>query len=268
MKTMASILLSLAAAMAMRAAAETCSDAVLKDEILRFLRPIECVEMVRGRPCRPRVLTERISFDGDTNRLARLLAEIAQTNNAQIAQSSMALLSEYGTAAQLPFLYSCATNPAVGHGAIKAVMRIEGVTSNSIEMARNYLFQTNRFPFANVSDRSDVCRDLIAKVYSDVDLVGFRSNVLDVVQVVEKDIDLLPSVLDAAVISVDPDFQYSKRRLAILRTAMQRQGIEYQDIVSSNHEVWKRVYVHSFQTNYLQNAINELVAYPEANLPD
>ena len=201
MKTITPIILILATAVAIRVCGGTCSDEALRGEILRFMRPIECCEMVRGQTHRPRVLTDRISFDGDTNRLARLLAELAQTNNVQIAQRSMTLLAKYGTIEQLPILYSCATNPAVGDKAVKAVLSIEGVTSNSIEVARAYLFQTNRFPYANISDRSNVCRDLIARVSSDPDLIGFRSNVLDMVQFVAKDFDLLPSVLDTAVIT-------------------------------------------------------------------
>ena len=221
MKTMMSILLSLVATMSLQAIGETVSDETLKDEIRRFLRPVECVEMIRGQPRRPPVLTEKISFDGD-----------------------------------------------IGELAVRAILNIDGVTTNSIGVTRDYLFQTNRFPYANISDRSNVCCDLIARVYSDTGLTGFRSNVVDMVQIVERDFDVLPSVLDAAVISVKPDFQYSRRRLLVLRAALQRQSLEYQDIVSSNIDVGKRTYVYSFQTNYLQNAINELVAYPEADLPD
>ena len=268
MKTMMSILLSLVATMSLQAIGETVSNETLKDEIRRFLRPVECVEMIRGQPRRPPVLTEKISFDGDTNRLARILVEVAQTNNAWYSEMAMRELVKYGTVEQLPFLYSCATNPAIGELAVRAILNIDGVTTNSIGVTRDYLFQTNRFPYANISDRSNVCCDLIARVYSDTGLTGFRSNVVDMVQIVERDFDVLPSVLDAAVISVKPDFQYSRRRLLVLRAALQRQSLEYQDIVSSNIDVGKRTYVYSFQTNYLQNAINELVAYPEANLPD
>ena len=92
MKTITQIIFLLAIAVAMHADGETISDEVLKDEILLFMRPIECVEMVRGQPHRPRVLTEKISFDGDTNRLARLLAELAQTDiNEALSQLELLL---------------------------------------------------------------------------------------------------------------------------------------------------------------------------------
>ncbi|MBQ9367576.1 MAG: hypothetical protein IJT83_07335 [Victivallales bacterium] len=44
---------------------------------------------------------------------------------------------------------------------------------------------------------------------------------------------------------------------------------EYFNSLSDTSESYqRRVLVFSYQTNYLANAINELVAYPEANLPD
>lgn len=268
MKTITQIIFLLAIAVAMHADGETISDEVLKDEILLFMRPIECVEMVRGQPHRPRVLTEKISFDGDTNRLARLLAELAQTNNAQIAQRSIALLGEYGTPVQLPFLYSCATNPAVGHNAIKTVMRIEGVNSNSLEVARSYLFATNRFSFDEVACRSDTCTDLLKNVFEDSGLAEFRPMMLGIATNFMDTVELMPNVLDNELCRVYDGFRFSKRRLAGLRSARQRDMAELLDATTNSYEVWRRTYCYTAQTNYLQNAINELVAYPEANLPD
>ena len=56
-------------------------------------------------------------------------------------------------------------------------------------------------------------------------------------------------MIDTALIDADNTYRHSKRRLADLRAAYPRCFNEY-------------------QTNYVTNAINELVAYPEANLPD
>ena len=47
----------------------------------------------------------------------------------------------------------------------------------------------------------------------------------------------------------DMDSKYSKRRLQVMRLSMER-------------------CLNSFHTNYITNAINELVAYPESELPD
>jgi hypothetical protein len=48
----------------------------------------------------------------------------------------------------------------------------------------------------------------------------------------------------------DDSYRYSKRRLRVLLNA----------------DLQRRPY--PFQVNYVTNAINELVAYPEADLPD
>ena len=55
--------------------------------------------------------------------------------------------------------------------------------------------------------------------------------------------------LDDSIQSVDPTYHASKRRLDVLRAAQNRCG-------------------NSFQLDYVTNAINELVAYPESDLPD
>ena len=55
--------------------------------------------------------------------------------------------------------------------------------------------------------------------------------------------------LDDAIMRHDASYRYSRRRLAVLRSVYSR-GI------------------NQYSYSYVTNAINELVAYPEANLPD
>ena len=64
-----------------------------------------------------------------------------------------------------------------------------------------------------------------------------------------RDINTMHISLDVAIQSVDSTYRYSKRRLAIMRAAEAR-------------------CVNTGLYAYVTNAINELVAYPEANLPD
>ena len=249
MKTMMSTLLSLAAATSMQAIGATVSDETLKDEILRFMRPVECVEKIRGQPSRPRVLTERISFDGDTNRLARVLADVAQTNNAWYSEMAMRELEKYGSAEQLPFLYSCATNPAIGDLAVKAVLRIEGVTSNSISSAQRYFALTN-VPDSVDRSRTSICADLITLSGLDGVDVNWRSNAIEVAERFIAAPDCNAYWLDRLLSERDASYRHSKRRLANLRNSV------------AYAAQWD--FIH----NYVTNAINELVAYPEADLPD
>ena len=46
----------------------------------------------------------------------------------------------------LPFLYSCATNPVCGDCAIKSIIAIEGVTSNSMAVVAAFNSSTNTAP--------------------------------------------------------------------------------------------------------------------------
>ena len=246
---MMSILLSLVATMSLQAIGETVSDETLKDEIRRFLRPVECVEMIRGQPRRPPVLTEKISFDGDTNRLARILVEVAQTNNAWYSGMAMRELVKYGSAEQLPFLYSCATNPAIGDLAVKAVLRIEGVTSNSIAIAQSYLLSSNEFSRAKQHDRSLVCEELLKSAFELPELSEYRPLCLSVAREFARNVNTMHISMDDAIVANDPSYRYSKRRLAVMRSAQYR-------------------CVNPGLYTYVTNAINELVAYPEADLPD
>ena len=154
-----------AVAAAFARADEPLSDAALKENIVRFVT-------LPGRMCghalvdfreefRNRKLTNRSWFDGDTNRLARLIAELAQTNDVELSSQMIETLGEYGTVEQLPFLYSCATNPAVGDLAVRSVFNIEGITSNSLEVARQFLSQTNGYTLLNADARSSVCMDML-----------------------------------------------------------------------------------------------------------
>ena len=249
MKTMMSILLSLVATMSLQAIGETVSDETLKDEIRRFLRPVECVEMIRGQPRRPPVLTEKISFDGDTNRLARILVEVAQTNNAWYSEMAMRELVKYGTAEQLPFLYSCVTNPAIGDLAVKTVLRIEGITSNSVSSAQRYFALTN-VPDSVDRSRTSICADLITLSGLDGVDASWRSNAMEVAAHFIAAPDCNAYWLDRLLLERDASYQHSKRRLANLRNSV------------AYATQWDFIY------NYVTNAINELVAYPEANLPD
>ncbi len=220
------------------------------------------------REFRERKLTNRSWFDGDTNRLARLIAELAMTNDMRVSSMMVDALGEYGTIAQLPFLYSCATNPIIGDRAVKTILSIEGVSSNSISVVHDYLFQTNWFPFPKAEDRSRVCEDLVSLVYATSSLSTYRPDVYSMALDFESNVNLVPNVLDAKLLSVVEGYRYSRCRLAALRSAKARIDAELEGVESSGYEVWRRTYCYNFQTNYLDKAISELVAYPEANLHD
>ena len=263
---------AVAVAAAFARADEPLSDAALKENIVRFVT-------LPGRMCghalvdfreefRNRKLTNRAWFDGDTNRLARLIAELAQTNDVELSSQMVETLGEYGTVEQLPFLYSCATNPAVGDLAVRSVFNIEGITSNSLEVARQFLSQTNGYTLLNADARSSVCMDMLKRVFSDGSLTGLRTQTLAIATDFAEHVNTLPKGLDTVLVAVNSDFRFSKRRLAILRAAKMKLDAEFLALGTTDEELDERVHIYNFQTNYLFSAINELVAYPESELPD
>ena len=179
---------------------------------------------------------------GDTNRFARLICEVAQTNDAWIAEDMIRCLGVYGTPAQLPFLYSMATNEQHGATAVKSILRLEGVTSNSVSISARYLFSTNYGQRA----RYEVCDCLISQLAKSR---GDRPVAEGVALRFMSDCNIYHDWLDAAMMRANPAYSQSKRRLRVLRAISLRET-DANDLL------------------YVTNAINELVAYPEVDLPE
>ena len=225
------------------------SDEEVRRRIVGYMKPKCGGNMTPGVVPRRSELIDRLGLGGDTNHLARILAELAQTNDAWYAEMAMKQLEKYATSEQLQFLYSCATNPAVGDKAVKAVLRIEGITSNSVDAAQRY------FMLSNVEDRFDqsrtsICADLITMSNDGGVDINCRSNALEVAGQFSAGPYCNAYWLDVILINRDQSYRNSKRRLAALRSS------------AAYAAQW------SFISNYVANAISELVAYPEANLPD
>ena len=197
-----------------------------------------------GEPARRMFENAKSQCEGDTNRFARLLCELAQTNDVRIADRMIRCLGRHGTTAQLPFLYSMATNEQHGATAVKSILRLEGVTSNSLAVADRCLSnKTIKEP-----ERLDVCRTIVDLAFAVTTPTNDQVRALSYVHCHARTCDY-PAGLDQSLLRHDPSYRLSRRRLSILRD----------------------VYVHGvdqWDIGYVTNAINELVAYPEANLPE
>jgi len=228
---------------------EVCSavqgtDEELRRDVLEFLTT-RCCGNVEAR----RVLTNEVRFGGDTNRLACVLSEFAQTNDDQIAEWAMWQLKKYATPAQLPFLYSCATNPVLGKTAVESVLRVEGVTSNSVAILAEYLTTTNIFTRQQAYCRAICCAEFIHEASAVNVPIEQKEAAFSVARNFAANVNTSNSVVDKALICADITYRYSARRLSVMRAAYPR-------------------CINEYQTNYVANAISELVAYPEENLPD
>ena len=176
-----------------------------------------------------------------------MLAEFAQTNDARIAELAMWQLGKYATSAQLPFLYSCATNPVLGRTAAETVLRVEGVTSNSIVAVENFFAISSH---DDSLETTELCIDFMKQATEAAIDPICSSNALRVAHDFSIGENCHYYCFDRGQIRSDDSYRYSRRRLAYLRQVLLRGDL------------------FEFQENYVTNAINELVAYPEANLPD
>lgn len=239
MKRMMTVALVLAA-LACSAVDEDCSDAKIKRMLAGSNGYIDNPDAAERM-----FQNARRRCGGDTNRFARLLCEVARTNDAWIAADMIGSLGVYGTAAELPFLYSMATNAQHGATAVRAILRLEGVTSNSVCCANRYLADSQ----SGDRDCYYVCETLLVQAKNAPLPSDVRSNALLVARQFMAARNLYHDWLDRSMKSVDATYSLSKRRLAVLRSAAAR-----------THDPQYLLYV--------TNAINELVAYPEAELPE
>ena len=161
----------------------------------------------------------------DTNRFARLLAEVAQTNNNWVAQDAISSLGVYGTSAQLPFLYSMATNEQHGVSAVKSILRLEGVTSNSVDVTGAYLSMTNIIQ----RDRSEICSFFFNAVKTSDVSAALKERGECVALRYAGTANLYFRRMDEAMISTEPAYRLSKRRLAVLRSAYELGGESVSD---------------------------------------
>lgn len=198
-----------------------------------------------GEPARRMFENAKSQCEGDTNRFARLLCELAQTNDVRIADRMIRCLGRHGTTAQLPFLYSMATNELHGVSAVKSILRLEGVTSNSVAVAGAYLSMTN----VDFEYRADACKALLRAAVPSCVTTGICQMARECALRYARSANRYVMDVDAVFIETDSTYRNSKRRLAVLRSAY---GLG----------------VSQYQIAYVTNAINELVAYPEADLPE
>ena len=184
------------------------------------------------------------SCEYDTNRFLSAMQAVA-VEKPELSDYICHELGKYGNATCLPFLYQNLTNSAARSYAASSVLKIEGLTSNAIEKVGMYL----SCQAADQRDRGYVCGEMVSIAAQNciTNALG-RFAMEKAVHFVQTNSDFTRS-WDKVLCKECPQYRNSKRRLSVLRAAVER-GI------------------HRNQIAYVTNAINELVAYPEADLPE
>ena len=191
----------------------------------------------------------------DTNRFTRILQEIALSGTGRVERAMVYDIGRFGNINNLSFLYSCVTNVAYADFAIVALFKIEGVTTNAVDKLCQYLSMPVEGDQVRMfADRTRCC-DQILFAHNVTPSRPEHRYLLDALIGFANSTNLIYSWgFDESVSKRDPNYRRSRRRLVALR-AVEHLGIE-------------NPRVRDLQRAYVTNAINELIAYPEANLND
>ena len=184
--------------------------------------------------------------EGDTNRYLRVAKETA-ASNTNFSYMAIALIEKHGSVGDLPFLYTYTNDVRCAGAAIEVILQLGGLTEESVAAASAYIADTNSYC---VLDREVVAKKLFrtavnSSASSDLRAIA-SSNALHFASKGSGG-DLVCD--DRCFINADPSYKFSRRRLSVLRAVLPR--------CRTDNTI-----------SYATNAINELVAYPEANLPD
>ena len=181
----------------------------------------------------------------DTNRYVRVAKETATTNDT-FSGRAIFIVTHYGTAEDIPFLRRYTNDARRAQMAASGVWNLGGITTNTLEIIHDFLAVPDNQVGCHGQNRVAEC--LTGIVFSGDYSLPIKTQTKEIVmEYARKSRD--PMSLDEALCKCDPAYIHSKRRLSVLRSAA---ALDLCDM----------------QRNYVTNAISELVAYPEANLPD
>ena len=234
----------LGAALALSASAETVYDDATISRRLIYSDGFFCGDANRTE--RNWILTT--CCNNDTNRYVRVAKETAVTNES-FKLTAVDIVCRHGGADDVPFLYQCTNNAQTAARALIGILQLGGLTKESVAAASAYIASTNRISSLGSLDRNKVaCALFSAAAHSSASpelTYQASSNALAFAKA-SRNVEYN----DIGFKNGDPSYKYSKRRLSVMRALVP---------VCQDSDVL---------LNDVTNAINELVTYPEANLPD
>ena len=185
---------------------------------------------------------------GNSNRVVSLMKQLINEGPERdgITGFYLSEIGKHGTIADLPFLYPWVETSRFCEVATEAILKIEGLTTNSLTQVTALLPKgKNREAWGAMCSRARLLQAArILPVSSPIRAL----TVSNAVQYAFRETEY-PSSFDKSIRLTDPTYAMSKRRLAALRSV-------------------RDLGVNEWQTNFVTQAIRELEAYPEANLPE
>lgn len=218
--------------------AENVPDAVIKRHILAECSVIDSVQYAEWQY---KVAMRKCGWD--TNRFIRLVKELIPSATGTTKYNLFNEVGWHGGVGELPYLQGFLSDTELAAPAARGIMRICGVTSNSIDCVNGLLCMTNM----PQTVRSEVCGDLFWTVCGHGVSSGVREYGVSNALVYAKTANRSFENMDWRMCVAAPEYKYSHERLAVLRSV-------------------KDPMAHPSIYQYITNSIRELVEYPESNL--
>jgi len=166
---------------------------------------------------------------GDDRRIARIAKEIAVEHTNRVPWAISALIN-HGTSEDVPFLLGYTNDLNIAAQAVSAVILIDGITSNAVELANDIMYRNLK----QQHDRYDICSALAYAAKRDEVSVADKQLSISSLKRYSRTIPATALWADKFLLSLDPDYETSEDRKALLREVAERRVNDYQVDYATN----------------------------------
>ena len=171
----------------------------------------------------------------DTNRFLRLVKEVAHSNT-NLTCVMIGQVIQYGSAADLPFLYEYVSDESLGDAALHGIFKIDGINTNTLAATRHYL----SLPARNHSiTGGEVCQLLLHYALQPQTTEEARQMAKDCIHdfalVHTNGVEWLDEIINYQL----PDYRYSTNRLEVMRSVLAHgpKANQYDYVTNAIHEI-------------------------------
>ena len=161
--------------------------------------------------------------------ISRIAKEIAAEHPDRIPWA-ISVLANHGSTDDVPFLIGYTNDVNYAARAISAVIRISGVTSNAVELADNIMYGNLK----RSHDGYDICSALAYATKKDVTLSDGKQLSIAALKKYSRTIPVTSLWADEFLLSLDPSYETSEDRKALLREVAERRVNDYQIDYATN----------------------------------
>jgi len=166
---------------------------------------------------------------GDDRRMSRIAREIAveYTNRVPWAISA---LRNHGSSEDVPFLLCYTNDLDFAARAVSSVIHINGITSNVVELANDIMYKNLKREY----DRYDICSALAYAAKKDGVSASDKQLSVSALKRYSRTIPATALWADEFLLSLDPAYEASDDRKALLREVAERRVNDYQIDYATN----------------------------------